>query len=319
MLCYVMLCYVMFADNWYDEGDKGVTTLHFWMNYRIGNSYMAERTKDFKSGLEYIDRALTLIPPLRVGEMPHECEVLARVFRAKALEKMGDIHGAIAEYRICLAAIRLLDHHGKVDMNDSKHMLIGKMRNFSSILLGLIVEQKILEGASRPYFSHDERLDLMKELGLGLYSDNGLQCSCCGETDSELAKLKKKLVLCANCKGVWYCGRECQKKAWKNGHNKSCGKTPDLQTEHVSELSSAQLKLGRLCLFRKKHDSSILVLLRDKSNDQIFDALTDQEYELDVGGEVDEEIMSDEYYYHTMHKDLSREKEARGNLGGLKL
>ena len=195
--CLSLNCYVAFADDWWVEGDKGVTTLHFWMNYRIGNSYIAD--EDFKSGLEYIDRALTLIPPLREGEMPHQCEVLARVFRAKALEEMGGVSSAIAEYRICLAAIRLLDHHGKVDMNDTKHMLIGKMRNFTSILLGLIVEQKIMEGASRPYFSHDERLDLMKELGFGLYSDNGLKCSCCGKTDSELAK--KKLVLCANCKG----------------------------------------------------------------------------------------------------------------------
>ena len=57
--------------------------------------------------------------------------------------------------------------------------------------------------------------------------------------------------------------------------------------------------------------------MRDKSNDQVFDALTDQEYELNVV-EEDEE-MSDEYYYHTVHKDLSRDKEARDNLGGLKL
>ncbi len=293
------------------------------MNYRIGNSLIAD--EEFEAGLRHIDRALTLIPPLRVGEMPHECEVMARVFRAKALKKLGDIPGAIAEYRICLAAIRLLDHHGKVDMNDSKHILIGKTTNFTAVLLGLTVEQKILEGATRPYFSHDERLDLMKELGFGMYSNNGLKCSCCGKTDLELAKLKKKLELCSNCKGVWYCGRECQKKAWKNGHSKSCGKTPELQQMmqgtsglelQVSFTSSAQLKLGHVCLFRKKHDSSILILMKDKSTDQIFDVLTDQEHELDVGG--GEDVLretSTEYYYHTMYQDALEEERVKEMFG----
>lgn len=67
---------------------------------------------DYESGLpRHIDKALALIPTLRAGERPHESEVMARVFRAKALhKKLGDISGAIAEYRVCLAAIRLLDY-----------------------------------------------------------------------------------------------------------------------------------------------------------------------------------------------------------------
>ena len=141
---YLLLC----TDGWYDEGDKGITTLHFWMNYRIGNSLI--RDEDFESGLDYIDRALSLIPPLREGEIPHENEVMARIFRARALQNLGDISGALAEYRVCLAAIRLLDYHGKVDMNDSKHLLISKTTNFTSIIIGLTIERKIQEGATRP-------------------------------------------------------------------------------------------------------------------------------------------------------------------------
>jgi len=221
-------------DGWFTEGDKGVTTIYFWMNYRIGNSFIGGKTEDFESGLEHIDRALSLIPPLREGEMPHESEVLARVFRARALQNLGDISGALAEYRVCLAAIRLLDYHGKLDMNDPDHILIKKTTNFTSIIIGLTIESKIQEGGCRPYFSHDERLDLMKELGIGMYSDNSLKCGCCGKTDLELATLKKKLVLCANCKGVWYCGRECQKEAWKKGHSKICGEKAGVQTKQVS-------------------------------------------------------------------------------------
>uniref|UniRef100_A0A7S2KH06 Uncharacterized protein n=1 Tax=Skeletonema marinoi TaxID=267567 RepID=A0A7S2KH06_9STRA len=156
-------------DGWFKEGDKGVTTIYFWMNYRMGNSFICRKTADFESGLEHISRALSLIPPLREGEMPHhESEVLARVFRARAVQNLGDISGALAEYRVCLAAIRLLDYHGKVDMNDPDHILIRKTTNFTSIIIGLTIESKIQEGGSRPYFSHDERLDLMKELGIGM-------------------------------------------------------------------------------------------------------------------------------------------------------
>ena len=286
--------------------------MYFWMNYRIGNAYLADKRAEYESGLEYIDKALTLIPPLRAGEMPHENEVMARAFRAKALQKLGDISGAIAEYRVCLAAIRLLDYHGKVDMEQSNHMLISKTTNFTSILLGLVVERKIQEGAERPYFSHDERLDLMKELGFGMYSDNSLKCSCCEKTDLELAKLKKKLVLCANCKGAWYCGRQCQKEAWKKGHSKICGKAKGVQSMQVSYIAASHFGLGHLCLYRDSRDSSVLVLLKDKSTDQIFDALTDQEYDIDKEGLKER---SAEYYYHTMHNDLIQEEEVREMFG----
>ena len=291
------------------------------MNYRIGNSFLNDRNKDFESGLDYIDRALSLIPPLREGDIPHENEIMARIFRARALQNLGDISGALAEYRVCLAAIRLLDYHGKVDMNNSKDILISKTTNFTSIIIGLTIESKIQEGANRPYFSHDERLDLMKELGYGMYSDNSLKCGCCGKTDLELAKLKKKLVLCATCKGVWYCGRECQKEAWKKGHSKICGEKAGVQTKQVSVASYAQIRAGRLCLYCDKHDPSIRVLFKDRSTDQTFDALTDQDqdYELktDETGAIEN---STEYYHHTMYKDLIGEREAMDKIfGGMSL
>ena len=127
---YLLLC----TDGWYDEGDKGITTLHFWMNYRIGNSLILD--EDFESGLDYIDRALSLIPPLRGGEIPHENEVMARIFRAMALQNLGDISGALAEYRVCLAAIRLLDYHGKVDMNDSSIFSLTRRQTLLQLSLG---------------------------------------------------------------------------------------------------------------------------------------------------------------------------------------
>ncbi len=53
--------------------------------------------------------------------------------------------------------------------------------------------------------------------------------------------------------------------------------------KQVSYLSGYQIRLGHLCLYRNEHDPFIfiLVLMQDKSTDQIFDALTDQEYDLE--------------------------------------
>ena len=141
----------------------------------------------------------------------------------------------------------------------------------------------------------------------------------------ELAKLKKKLVLCANCKGVWYCGRECQKEAWKKGgHGKICGgKTTCVQTKQVqvSFASYAQLISGGLCFYRDKQDPSILVFFTDKSTDQTFDALTDQEYEIEVDdSRARDTAQLTEYCHHSMYRDLTADREAMGKIfGGMKL
>lgn len=76
--------------------------------------------------LQHIDVALSLLPPLKKGEMPDSNKVLARVYRAIAFEKLGDTDHALLEFRIRLAAIRLLDHSGKVDMSDETNILIEK-------------------------------------------------------------------------------------------------------------------------------------------------------------------------------------------------
>lgn len=139
------------------------------MNYRIGNA--AINAGDEKYGLEYIDEALSLLPPLRKGEMPHKNEILARIWRPIALKELGDLSGALSELRICLAAVRLLDHHGKVDLNDADDILIRKTNGLASQILRLELEIKMQKGITRPIFSHDERLDLMKELSFGMYSN----------------------------------------------------------------------------------------------------------------------------------------------------
>jgi hypothetical protein len=45
------------------------------------------------------------------------------------------------------------------------------------------------------------------------------KCSCC---NSRLRGSAKKYYKCSRCKLVYYCGPECQKKHWCNGHKEVC-------------------------------------------------------------------------------------------------
>jgi hypothetical protein len=47
------------------------------------------------------------------------------------------------------------------------------------------------------------------------------KCAGCKE------QLKYPFKKCARCKGVGYCGKECQKIHWKDGHNNTCEPVPD--------------------------------------------------------------------------------------------
>ena len=44
-------------------------------------------------------------------------------------------------------------------------------------------------------------------------------CATCGENAKDLPETMKR---CNRCKGVWYCGKECQKYHWKLGHKVDC-------------------------------------------------------------------------------------------------
>jgi hypothetical protein len=44
----------------------------------------------------------------------------------------------------------------------------------------------------------------------------GRVCSWCGVASQQLLR-------CGRCKGVWYCGVDHQRAAWKAGHRQECG------------------------------------------------------------------------------------------------
>ena len=260
-------------DGWYKAEEKGLTVLRYWNTYRIANA-LANRDKPVES-LRYVDEALSLIPPLRKGDMPHKWEVMTRIYRARAKYDLKDYQGALNETRICLAAVRLLAFRGKIDMGDSNDILVQKTNGTSSRIIRSLMHIKLKGGIQRPLFATKERLDLMEELNFGVYSTNRFKCNCCQKTAPEV-----KLSICSACSDVWYCGNECAKKAWKAGHKKSCGQP------HFSLSSGADPPLLNTDEEIDEDGFSVLVdvingghqwiICKDKESGEYFEALTDE-------------------------------------------
>ena len=50
------------------------------------------------------------------------------------------------------------------------------------------------------------------------------QCHC-ANCNKQSECFPEKLMHCAKCKSVWYCGRKCQLEHWKDGHKMDCVKS----------------------------------------------------------------------------------------------
>ena len=63
-------------------------------------------------------------------------------------------------------------------------------------------------------------------------------CCRCGASQPKLRR-------CSKCKGVWYCGPECQKKDWVAGHKTVCGKkVEETRVEEEREENLDRIKVG---------------------------------------------------------------------------
>jgi len=310
IICDVPLDFRANDKEWDNAEQKGLTILRYWNYYRAASVY--------KTGMKpvtsyrYANESLSLLPPLKKGELPHKPEVLGRLFRYFALVAMAEDELAYSECRAILAAIRLLHHEGRLDMYDSNDILMRKTDVLPNQLIRLSVKLKMKEeGASRPYFTRDDRLDLMKELGIGLYSDTRYKCSTCGKTKSTTKGDDgvKQLSLCSRCSDVWYCGAECAKKGWsEGGHKHSCGSLSVEQPLQVTDMAMTVI-FSDMCtgvsIVDNKSCDQLLVLAREKSffkkvgskmTEGVYDVLTDKEVEMEVnekGADTDGSLMED--------------------------
>ena len=184
-------------------------------------------------------------------------------------------------------------------------------------LISLSVRVKMNEkGASRPYFTKDERLALMKELGVGLYSDARYKCSTCGIKPKSNTKDGgvKKLSLCSRCSDVWYCGAECAKKGWTvGGHKQSCGSLPVEMPIKVTLRTFITIKKETMVpsgvsIVDNKNCGYLLVLAKDESDEEYFDVLTN----LSVQVEPDEKGATAEGEW-----DQTMRRQLRASMNGL--
>jgi hypothetical protein len=266
------------------SGKKGSALSYlFWNNHRLA-VYYGKQTDDELS-LRYANEALSLLPTLQRGEIPHYDEVYVRTVRALAKLNMRDYEAALVEYRVCFAAIRLLHHKGRLDMSDPNDKLMGTVNIWPHTFMRMTIQIKIQNGVSRPYLTKDEYLDLMKENAYGIYSPSSQKCFNCGKT--------KNLLLCSGCSNAWYCGKNCAAKAWKADHKHRCGskKYSGTLTMPASSiqlvLDEIESKDGVRCSMDMSimnfGDRDFLVLCKDASSGEIFDALTDETIEIQEG------------------------------------
>lgn len=87
-------------EGWGLAEAKGATILLFWYLYRCAANF-----KDPVKSLCYINEALSLLPPLKKGEIPYKYERMARVYRAGVLFGLEDYEAAYNDFRLCLIAV----------------------------------------------------------------------------------------------------------------------------------------------------------------------------------------------------------------------
>ena len=274
-ICDVPLDFRADGKTWFDAESNGLTMLKYWCLYRVASYYIGNKKPELC--LEYATKALLLLPPLQIGELPHQHEVLVRLYRYMALEKLGYDEQSLAECRMLIAAIRLLHHEGRVDMNDPGDILISKSDVLPFSLIQHTVNSKMKkEGTMRPYFTQSERVKLWKELGVGLYSKDRYKCHTCGKTNGAEGE---KLSLCSRCNDVWYCSIDCSRKGWKGGHKQSCGLLPVNVPMKLSTVMYAQvitpLLFGKVSIVDSSGSNYLLALAQEDSDGEIFDVLTD--------------------------------------------
>ena len=90
-----------------------------------------------------------------------------------------------------------------------------------------------LEDYYKGYF---QAMGLSRPVDRGVVEE-GYSCACCNKT-----MLAKEIRLCARCKITTYCGRDCQKRDWKE-HKKYCVKSAE---ELIAK--NKDLKSGQECL-----------------------------------------------------------------------
>lgn len=129
--------------------------------------------------------------------------------RAQCHIMLEDLESAYEDLRACCSGIRAI--------GDDWSGLPSIPPNIVKTMLMIMAKQKLLSGASRPFYTQNERDSIERDLGLNAFDRDNYHCLQCGAGPSEVA-----LKRCGSCMRVWFCGPACQKRTWTEGHKDSC-------------------------------------------------------------------------------------------------
>lgn len=137
--------------------------------------------------------------------------------------------------------------------------------------------QKQQEGAPRPHYDGDRKRAIERMFRLGKdFCDQLRQCNGCGAVPT--ATNGVALKACSQCQGPRYCGKECQRKAWRDGHKADCKKDDSSAVVMLDDDDYASVKeeceLGGYYIIT--HRTGPSVVLRDRGTGELFESLTNK-------------------------------------------
>jgi hypothetical protein len=213
--------------------------------------------REYDAVIEDATASYLLLSGLLGGGVPLDAMLFLKGFAEFA---RGNLETAKEDLRACCAHKR----ERGVDLFESDAV---------RYLLGVMARLK--DGTPRPHYTDREIHETCRELQLEHYSSKSMVCLVCQKPPSADVRLR----LCAGCQSTWFCGRECQKKAWKR-HKASC--TPRLRKTSVICAHTLEAKFraviddGGFALTEHKA-SGTQALCIDPETGGTFQSLSDQD------------------------------------------
>ena len=105
-----------------------------------------------------------------------------------------------------------------------------------------------------PYYSYDPPPKLKG--GAGGKAEVTVESECGGNALCAVCGVKGASV-CSACKGVWYCGKRCQKRDWKHGHKQTCNQPTTASSASSASTTFPSAPSDRSSLLFPSHELEI--------------------------------------------------------------
>jgi hypothetical protein len=118
---------------------------------------------------------------------------------------------------------------GAMTSNTAKTILARISRGCSFTEATTIPIERIFDGPNQPKRSTKKAI----RAGVGHWGTSADLRQVCGNSGCTQVESTINFKKCSSCKNVSYCSKDCQKKAWKNGHKQACNDCRPSTAEHV--------------------------------------------------------------------------------------